>query len=163
MSYLNTIRPNGHSAPCLSRVNRGVSFRANYCPEMTSKSYAQKLLDPRWSEFRNEFISRHTVEGDPPNCASCGESGAVQIHHRRYHRGREPWEYEDNDLVLICNECHERVHAVAREFGAWLIAIPPHEIHEAQDLLEELVRCAEPAIALAHCKNAARAVNHCFK
>lgn len=127
---------------------------------MKNTSYAEKLKTLEWLEFRDSFIRRHTRENELPCCHACSNSRNLQVHHRRYKRGKEPWEYDDEDLVLICGDCHETVHSVAREFYDWLISIPPYEIREASDLLEELVRCKIPASAMAHCKNAVRSLNY---
>jgi len=123
-------------------------------------SYAAKLADPRWLEFRDEFIQRKTPMDEKPKCYSCDNKNHLNVHHRRYIRGLEPWEYEDEDLVLICHECHEQIHTVAHEFYSWMISIPPHQINEAKDLLAELLKCKSPAVAMAHCKNAVRNLNH---
>lgn len=34
----------------------------------------------------------------------------LQVHHRRYIVGKKAWEYEDGDLVTLCQECHSKVH-----------------------------------------------------
>ena len=123
------------------------------------QTYSERLQDPQWKLFREDYIARHTKESEELKCRNCGDPGPFHLHHRRYIRGREPWEYEDADLILICVECHTRVHDVAREFHDWLISILPHEIYEARDLLEELVKCKTPAVAMARCKNAVRSLN----
>ena len=34
----------------------------------------------------------------------------LQVHHKRYIVQHNAWDYEDNDLVTLCNECHSKVH-----------------------------------------------------
>jgi len=34
----------------------------------------------------------------------------LQVHHKRYIEGKFIWEYDDNDLVTLCKECHTLVH-----------------------------------------------------
>ncbi len=34
----------------------------------------------------------------------------LQVHHKKYIDGRLPWEYEDDDLITFCNECHNSGH-----------------------------------------------------
>jgi hypothetical protein len=31
----------------------------------------------------------------------------VHVHHRHYITGRDPWDYPDNLLVLLCVKCHK--------------------------------------------------------
>lgn len=34
----------------------------------------------------------------------------LQVHHKRYIQDKNPWEYEDNDLITLCKECHNSYH-----------------------------------------------------
>lgn len=70
------------------------------------KTYAEKLLDPRWQRRRLEIMER-----DDFACLSCcSEENTLHVHHRYYMSGREPWEYPDAALITLCEPCH-------REFG----------------------------------------------
>jgi hypothetical protein len=35
---------------------------------------------------------------------------SLQVHHKYYVLGNEPWEYNNEALVTLCNECHEARH-----------------------------------------------------
>lgn len=35
----------------------------------------------------------------------------LQVHHNKYIEKRKPWEYDDNDLITVCRDCHEQIHA----------------------------------------------------
>jgi 5-methylcytosine-specific restriction endonuclease McrA len=34
----------------------------------------------------------------------------LQIHHKKYIQGKKLWEYESDDLITLCNKCHNEVH-----------------------------------------------------
>ncbi|MEO7293246.1 MAG: HNH endonuclease [Ginsengibacter sp.] len=34
----------------------------------------------------------------------------MQVHHKRYINGREQWEYDDEDLITLCKNCHTNLH-----------------------------------------------------
>ena len=34
----------------------------------------------------------------------------LQVHHKRYYTGMLAWEYDDSDLVTLCQECHSKIH-----------------------------------------------------
>lgn len=126
------------------------------------KTYNEKLKRPEWRAFRDAYeerIKRDVFGGDDAKCMACGSSGPFQVHHLRYYRGWEPWEYEDEDLSLLCGPCHERIHAVADEFYSWLISLEPSTEYEARYLLDEFVKSRNPRVALAHCKNKVRTLN----
>ena len=69
-----------------------------------SKSYTEKLTDPRWKERRMEILVR-----DKGRCVACMSPHWLQVHHKEYIYGLEPWEYLDEYLVTLCRRCHEIV------------------------------------------------------
>ena len=34
----------------------------------------------------------------------------LEVHHKLYVLNKLPWEYEDDDLMTVCNKCHEEIH-----------------------------------------------------
>lgn len=66
------------------------------------KTYAEKLLDPRWQKRKTEIQIR-----DNFTCQKCGNTEkTLYVHHRYYIYKREPWEYSDDMLILLCSDCH---------------------------------------------------------
>lgn len=66
-------------------------------------SYAELLRRPEWQRKRLEIMKR-----DGWACRRCGdEKSTFNVHHRRYFKGRAPWEYDGDDLVTLCEFCHE--------------------------------------------------------
>lgn len=35
----------------------------------------------------------------------------LNVHHKRYVNGRELWEYDDEDLITLCQYCHQHLHS----------------------------------------------------
>lgn len=65
-------------------------------------TYAEKLRSPRWQKKR-----LHILERDGFKCKRCNdENEEFQIHHLKYLKGREPWDYEDRYLETLCKTCH---------------------------------------------------------
>lgn len=68
-------------------------------------TYSEKLRDPRWQKKRLEIMSR-----DDFRCQACrSKEKTLNVHHRVYRKGKAPWEYEDDQLVTFCEDCHEKV------------------------------------------------------
>jgi len=68
-----------------------------------STSYSEKLKDPRWQRLRLEILSR-----DDFTCRICeSKTKTLHVHHIRYLRGREPWEYREFYFVTLCEDCHD--------------------------------------------------------
>lgn len=70
---------------------------------MPTPSYVDLLKDPRWQRKRLEILQR-----DDFTCLGCADTTTtLHVHHRRYVRGRKPWEYDNEDLQTLCETCHE--------------------------------------------------------
>lgn len=66
-------------------------------------SYATNLKDPRWQKRRLEILSR-----DEFSCRKCGATDKpLNVHHTYYDQGHEPWEYIDESLITLCEDCHK--------------------------------------------------------
>lgn len=73
---------------------------------MASKTYQQKLLDPRWQRKRLEAMEKAEFA-----CEMCGDKeSTLHVHHKQYIKGREPWEYEIGQLAVLCKDCHSSGH-----------------------------------------------------
>lgn len=78
------------------------------------ESYAELLRSPMWQKKRLEIMER-----DNFTCQHCGCTHKVlQVHHREYIKGRKPWKYEDDNLVTLCEDCHEKEHEFTRRTRA---------------------------------------------
>ena len=66
------------------------------------------LKDIRWQKRRSEILG---VRGW--KCEQCGATtGTINVHHRRYKKGAKPWEYDDDDLKVLCEKCHHDLHSL---------------------------------------------------
>lgn len=59
----------------------------------------------------------------------------MHVHHRRYISGREPWEYELSDMMVLCQRCHKIVHDTEDRWRAFIRSMPPWACSEWDDLL----------------------------
>mgnify|MGYP000949982809 CR=1 len=66
-------------------------------------NYSEKLKDPRWQKRRLEIMNR-----DDFTCRKCGDkTKTLNVHHLSYIKGRDPWDYRDDILVTLCEDCHK--------------------------------------------------------
>ena len=71
------------------------------------KTYAEKLKDPRWQKKRLLILERAGWA-----CESCEEkTKTLHVHHLYYRRNAEPWDYPDDALRCLCEDCHASDHA----------------------------------------------------
>lgn len=69
-------------------------------------TYSEKLKDPRWQKMRFVILTR-----DNWACCKCGRTDlSLQVHHKRYKKFAEPWDYKPIDLETLCYRCHEKEH-----------------------------------------------------
>lgn len=67
-----------------------------------NKSYFEKLKDPRWQKKRLECFDHYGWK-----CELCGDnSQQLQIHHKEYLKGWQPWDYDFKQLAVLCHTCH---------------------------------------------------------
>ena len=67
--------------------------------------YQRLLKTNEWKEFRCKVLIEKKAY-----CHQCGNRKKLQVHHLRYYPNTLPWEYNMDDVVLLCDECHTNVH-----------------------------------------------------
>lgn len=69
-------------------------------------NYYAQLKDKRWFKKRDKILKR-----DKYACTCCGSKEDLQVHHTFYYKHMvNPWEYPNNSLLTLCNECHTNYH-----------------------------------------------------
>ena len=70
--------------------------------EARSLAYAEKRKDPRWQKLRLQIMER-----DGWACQICfNDEETLNVHHLYYENEREPWDYDTEALVTLCQTCH---------------------------------------------------------
>jgi len=105
--------------------------------------YPDYLETPHWRRRRERslWLAGH-------RCEHCGRSdgGPLEVHHLTY--DRRGWE-ADEDLIVLCGDCHELAHAVGPdEAGAWRAAPRFEEHHHVRFRIEPR---RAPAVIVARC------------
>lgn len=73
---------------------------------MKKLTYAEQLKHPNWQRKRLGVL-----EAAGWKCTSCSTTETtLHVHHKRYVKGRMAWEYDDAELVALCETCHEADH-----------------------------------------------------
>ncbi len=66
--------------------------------------YLEKLKDPRWQKKRLEILER-----DKWTCQYCwDEFSTLVVHHKIYLPDKEPWDYPNDLLITLCEDCHNK-------------------------------------------------------
>ena len=73
---------------------------------MAKQSYEDKLKDQRWEDKRIHILKR-----DGNHCKLCGSYENLHVHHILYEEDTDPWDYDENYLITVCEFCHNRIHS----------------------------------------------------
>jgi hypothetical protein len=72
-------------------------------------TYRERLQNPNWQKKRLVILER-----DNFSCLQCGDgiknNVTLQVHHKQYIFGREPWDYDDSNFETLCTPCHRKRH-----------------------------------------------------
>lgn len=68
--------------------------------------FKDQYKHPNWQKKRLEALEESEF-----TCQRCfdGES-QLHVHHKRYVSGRKVWEYNNTELEVLCDSCHELAH-----------------------------------------------------
>lgn len=81
-------------------------------PRVMSETYWQLLKRPEWQRMRLEKQQQVGWK-----CETCGDSDeTLHVHHRQYFKNRKPWEYDFDQLIVLCECCHTSEHRVLDSF-----------------------------------------------
>ena len=92
--------------------------------------YTEQLKDPRWQRRRLECLQAANWR-----CQLCSRhEDSLNVHHVHYIKNRAPWEYPDEYLVVLCDECHSIRHEIDEKLVSSLkvaLRLVPNERLEA--------------------------------
>ncbi len=84
---------------------------------MKNISYYELLKHPQWQKKRLEVLQHADFE-----CEYCGTNKkTLHVHHAYYEKGLKPWEYPEQSLHCLCEDCHknaqDRKQLLERQLG----------------------------------------------
>ena len=70
------------------------------------KNYKSQYLHPKWQKRRLEMLESAVFQ-----CQECEDTETtLHVHHKRYFKGRDIWDYSDEELIVLCEKCHKQEH-----------------------------------------------------
>lgn len=87
----------------IKNINADFDRIAEYIKNMNYKDFLQTLY---WKTIAEKKRSEAKYK-----CQLCGKSGFLAVHHRTY--STHGYEHQNmNDLIVLCNDCHEKFHDI---------------------------------------------------
>lgn len=74
-------------------------------------NYKEQLADSRWLQKKTEILVR-----DNYTCQKCGAQSHLNVHHLSYEKGKLAWEYPNEQLITLCEQCHAKEHRTTRPY-----------------------------------------------
>jgi len=72
-----------------------------------SDGYSKSLKSRKWKTKRKRIIFR-----DGNKCTNCGSNENLCVHHIYYYKEKvQPWDYPDDALITLCEDCHSILHS----------------------------------------------------
>lgn len=102
----------------ISRSEKGIRERLEM---LGVNSYSDYLKSEHWIELRKRFYRSNRIEKLKKKygrlvCEFCKKDGKFNLHHKTYKNlGHE----SKNDIFLICETCHSKIHSMSREFNLY--------------------------------------------
>jgi len=79
--------------------------------KQTKNDWSDQYKHPKWQKRRLEILQNQGFK-----CKMCGDAEkTLNVHHGKYVLGRKIWEYEDYELIGLCEDCHLLAHE-AKDF-----------------------------------------------
>ena len=67
------------------------------------------------------------------------EDHTLHVHHLIYEKGKEPWEYSDELLVPLCDQCHKEVAETQLNISRLLAHFPVEFLDQLNDAIVDIV------------------------
>lgn len=98
---------------------------------MKNKTYSEKFRSPKWQKKRLEILER-----DNFTCQICkSKESTLNVHHGYYEKDKNPWEYENETLYTLCEQCHKDHHRRLKRVNFILAHFTPSEFDVLYDSL----------------------------
>lgn len=97
--------------------------------------WQEQYKHPNWQKRRLD-----RMELSKFSCERCyTEEEQLHVHHKRYVKGKKIWDYQDDELMVLCESCHQEIHREKDLLNDLIARLPP-------DGLTELI-----SIAIGYC------------
>lgn len=105
-------------------------------------TYAEKLKDPRWQKKRLRILER-----DGFKCLYCSDTDkTLHVHHGYYESGKDPWDYEDDTLHTLCEDCHVSIEEIKRDIHLEIGRVHPVMLHVIMKYIQKYKEDEQAAI-----------------
>jgi len=96
-------------------ITDSFNIRKRMLKKLGLGSYKDYLKSDLWKNLKKEVYAQKKV------CDGCGSAEHLQVHHQSYTFMGTKGMGKNRSLKLLCNECHEKAHEIAKNFNLGLV------------------------------------------
>jgi CRISPR/Cas system CMR-associated protein Cmr5 small subunit len=74
---------------------------------MNKEDYSNYLNHPKWQQKRDHILLKYGKK-----CSRCPSTNNLEVHHKTYSVSKLPWEYPDENFIVLCEKCHRNHHGI---------------------------------------------------
>lgn len=105
-------------------------------------TYKEQIKHPKWQKRRLEIMGK-----DDFTCQICGDKETtLNVHHLHYHKNRDIWDYEDWELITLCDDCHAKEHSNIQDILERIENIKSHGVTTIE--IYALLECIDVSLYL---------------
>lgn len=103
-----------------------------------ANDFWERYKHPKWQEKKASIIARDgwICQRCYEDCRKTGKT--VHVHHGYYRRNADPWEYPEDTLFTLCEDCHETVGDAKHDVHLEVARFGPHNLESLVGLLVAL-------------------------
>ena len=112
---------------------------------LTKDEFFEKYKNPLWQRKRLQIMEKNNFE-----CEDCGsKEKTLNVHHSYYLKNVMPWEYPDNSLHCLCEDCHKEAKKIKEKLLLELGNCVQSDLEriigycKGLQLFQELIECVE--------------------
>ena len=72
-----------------------------------NSEYEKYLSHPKWQKYREKILAKHKYKCDVYGC----KQNDLEVHHKKYEKDRKPWEYPEDNFMVLCSVHHQQAHS----------------------------------------------------
>ena len=99
-----------------------------------NQNYSELLKHPKWQKKRLMVMKLQDF-----SCEICGtEDKTLNVHHMYYDKNLKPWEYPDQSLHCLCENCHKEIQEIQNQIKKQIGKIEISDIEKVLGYLKGL-------------------------
>lgn len=111
-------------------------------------TFSEQYKTEEWKAFSRRMRDMQ------PSCEACRRAPPqvkLNVHHLVYDSERKLWDYERNEVVILCEGCHQSIHKHLQEFRKHIFGyLTPQAFVILNGALAAAAACRYDPLELAH-------------